>query len=253
MSAEGVKKRGRPKKLISDPVEIEMPEKKKSTTRAKSTKAAVKPAKPTASEPVAATVSKTARITSTNTKAASKPPAPSPPASAKTEPKPALSKPATKTPVTPETSKILEQVRDLAAKKVPASPDPTKVSKPSPTTTTPGPASASPETPSASTNTPPPYSEPIPPPKPTKIPPAASKAPQKIPFAAMNSEIVSNISTRAGARPNAGPSGKLPPNYKSTARKYTAAIVAMPILIVTSYVLYERREFLLLVQAVVQG
>jgi len=51
---------------------------------------------------------------------------------------------------------------------------------------------------------------------------------------------VSNISTRAGARPNVGSGKPLPKNYKPIARKVTMAIVAMPIAIVTSYVLYQR-------------
>lgn len=61
-----------------------------------------------------------------------------------------------------------------------------------------------------------------------------------IPIAALNSAVVSNISERAGARPNTARSKALPQSYNTVARKITLAIVAMPIAIVTSYVLYQR-------------
>jgi len=51
--------------------------------------------------------------------------------------------------------------------------------------------------------------------------------------------IVSQISSRAGARPGRPPTD-LPANYKPVARRVTLAIVALPIAIVTSWVLYQR-------------
>ncbi|TVY32451.1 hypothetical protein LSUB1_G008289, partial [Lachnellula subtilissima] len=102
--------------------------------------------------------------------------------------------------------------------------------------------------PTPQTNTPPPnpittapkpnISPPKPPPTAKATAPPATKP--HVPLAELNSAIVSNISTRAGARPNTAGSRALPPNYKSVARKITMGIVAAPILIVTSYVLYER-------------
>jgi hypothetical protein len=62
----------------------------------------------------------------------------------------------------------------------------------------------------------------------------------------MNSAIVSNITTRAGARPNVDMNNKeFAQRYKSVARKVTLAIVALPIAIVTSWVLYERCKLLI--------
>jgi hypothetical protein len=59
----------------------------------------------------------------------------------------------------------------------------------------------------------------------------------------MNSAVVSQISERAGARQSRPGSKALPNNYKPVARKVTLAIVALPIAIVTSYVLWQRREY----------
>lgn len=61
----------------------------------------------------------------------------------------------------------------------------------------------------------------------------------------MNKEIVNNITQPHGARREAGrqgqrKEGELPPGYASTARKVTLAIVALPIALVTSWVLWER-------------
>ncbi|KAH8669690.1 hypothetical protein BGZ60DRAFT_357039, partial [Tricladium varicosporioides] len=113
----------------------------------------------------------------------------------------------TKPATTPGNSKILSQVREISTAR--------NASKSEP--------SSSKGTPASPVNT-----KPIPTSKP------------KIPIAALNSEIVSNITTRAGARPNQAGAKPLPQNYKSAARKVTMTIVALPIAIVTSYVLYQR-------------
>ncbi|KAG0645617.1 hypothetical protein D0Z07_8581 [Hyphodiscus hymeniophilus] len=249
MSTEVVKKRGRPKKVISDPVDIDTGERKKSTTRAKSTKAAPKPAKTTPivtkKTPIVTTASKSAPNSSPTAKTTPKSPILSSSEPAKTSPKldtRAPSAPPPKTPVTPETSKILDQVRELSAERASSSPDPAKLLHSSPNILSPEAPSQHQEPPlppkAPSPSVPPLSKKPIS--KPSQVPPPASKPPSQIPLAALNSEIVSNISSRAGARPNTGAAGKLPVGYKSAARKWTAAIVAMPILLVTSYVLYER-------------
>lgn len=62
----------------------------------------------------------------------------------------------------------------------------------------------------------------------------------KPPLSALNSAIVNNITTPNGARPNRGGQQQLPPNYKPVARKVTLAIVALPVLLVTSWVLWDR-------------
>jgi len=62
----------------------------------------------------------------------------------------------------------------------------------------------------------------------------------------LNKAIVGDIAGRAGARPNtSGGANPLSKSYKSAARKVTMTIVALPIAIVTSYVLYQRCEFFL--------
>ncbi|PMD17172.1 hypothetical protein NA56DRAFT_281167 [Hyaloscypha hepaticicola] len=260
MSSEVVKKRGRPKKVISDPVEVEMPEAtKKTTTRAKSTKAAPKTpvakvstsAKPS---PALKPVAKSIASTPTVSKVANKPSGSSPAGPPKT-PR-ATAKPIVKTPVSPESSKILSQLREQHPKTAPSAADPTKATKPipNPPTSTPSPAytahpkaAPAPNTASSSPAKPPP--KPVPTPfkpanitaKPIPPPPSTKPAPKPhVPIAALNSEIVSNITTRAGARPNPTSGNPLPKNYKSVANKVTMAIVAMPIAIVTSWVLYER-------------
>jgi hypothetical protein len=73
-----------------------------------------------------------------------------------------------------------------------------------------------------------------------KPPPSKPAGKPHVPLAQLNSDIVSNITTRAGARPNTEGSKQLPQNYKAVSRKVTMAIVALPIAIVTSYVLYQR-------------
>jgi len=77
----------------------------------------------------------------------------------------------------------------------------------------------------------------------TKPPPSKPAGKPHVPLAQLNSDIVSNITTRAGARPNTEGSKQLPKNYKTVSRKVTMAIVALPIAIVTSYVLYQRCRF----------
>ncbi|PQE24321.1 hypothetical protein CJF31_00002572 [Rutstroemia sp. NJR-2017a BVV2] len=73
----------------------------------------------------------------------------------------------------------------------------------------------------------------------SKPPPAQAS---HIPFKALNQAITSQLTTRAGARPTAGGQQKpLPSNYKSVARRVTMTIVALPIAIVTSWVLWDRR------------
>jgi hypothetical protein len=75
-----------------------------------------------------------------------------------------------------------------------------------------------------------------------------TQTPQKsIPIAALNSTIVSQISSRAGARPGRPPADLLV-NYKPVARRVTLAIVALPIAIVTSWILYQRRKFSIYLQ-----
>ncbi|KAH7400257.1 hypothetical protein BKA64DRAFT_707944 [Cadophora sp. MPI-SDFR-AT-0126] len=277
MSAEVAKKRGRPKKVISDPVEVELPETaKKATTRAKSTKTTTKTAKD-----VPSTSAKATPVKKTVTKASGAPTTPktakAAAPSAKAVEKPVDAKP---TPTTPTTSKILEQVKEMEAKKDNISPESTKgtteaagkakvelapkpakeaerlqqqsTTKPStepsktqPTMAAKSTLSSSQAKPLSSTNSPgskPTTKTPPPPSKSTAPPPPSGKPTPKphIPIAELNSTIVSNITTRAGAKPNTAGSQQLPKNYKPVARKVTMAIVALPIAIVTSYVLYQR-------------
>jgi hypothetical protein len=240
MSAEVVKKRGRPKKVITDAVEVEMPEgAMKATTRAKSTKASIKPAKPPLkattsapkASPVATTTAKSPASSTIAQKNASKQAAPTTP---KAEPPRTASRPVVK--VTPESSKILDELRQKASEKTGIhTQEPAKSTKPFTT-----PASSSSKAPPPQ---PPPQATPPKSPHPASAKPIHSP-PGKLPLAEMNRQIVSEISARAGARPAAA--NQLPKNYKSVARKVTLAIVAMPIAIVTSWVLYERCKFSLL-------
>lgn len=61
----------------------------------------------------------------------------------------------------------------------------------------------------------------------------------KPPLSALNSAIVNNITTPNGARPNRT-GQNLPTRYNTVARKVTLAIVALPVLLVTSWVLWDR-------------
>ncbi|KAK0102705.1 hypothetical protein ONS95_006307 [Cadophora gregata] len=284
MSAEVAKKRGRPKKVISDPVEVEVLETaKKATTRAKSTKTAAKgvkaaPATPAKATVVKKSVSKAAEIPVVS-KIATKSSAPS----AKPVEKAIVAKP---TPTSPTTSKILEQVKELEAKKgnvtqesakgtaptdgklkgestpesakmversqqqsstkpstISSKPQPTMATKPTPPSSQPkpfpSPISPNPKAPTKASPPPPPPSKSTPPPPPHSAAKPTPKPPH-VPIAELNSAIVSNIAARAGARPNTAGSQQLPKNYRPVARKVTMAIVALPIAIVTSYVLYQR-------------
>lgn len=234
MSAEiVVKKRGRPKKIVSDPEEVKAPASnapKKTTARAKSTKTDPKPTKNSKASPAAKPVQKVTSISPPESKITAK--------SAAQESKvtqqlhssngEAIPKTSPTTPVTPETSKILNQVRELSTKNATPQANPTlSPSKPSI---------------SKSTSHSPPPKVPTPPTAP--VPP--SNPSPKVQISSLNSQIVDNITSRAGARPNASTKqNPLPPNYKSAARKVTMAIVAMPIVVVTSYVLYQRCEYIL--------
>lgn len=85
----------------------------------------------------------------------------------------------------------------------------------------------------------PPQPQPYSPPTPkTSSPNAQSQLPKKAPLSALNAAIVNNITSANGARPNRAQ--PLPPNYKPVARKVTLAIVALPVLLVTSWVLWDR-------------
>lgn len=275
MSAEIVKKRGRPKKVISDTVEVEAERAeivKPRKTRAKSTTTTIKPVtSKTKAKKAPSDATSTIKKASGSLPSQESPTKPSVQQSSKvahtTTAKIAKS---TTTPVTPETSKILSEIREISAKNVsslhgstnpsnsPSTLAPSELqSTTAETSTSPRPLVEPTSLPPVTTISGEPISanQPRPTPSPSKIPqplvganPASSKPPKlppksapKIPLAALNSAIVDNISTRAGARPNAGGSkNSLPPNYKPVARKVTMAIVAMPIVIVTSWVLYQR-------------
>lgn len=280
MSSEIVKKRGRPKKIIPELVEVEVPIVAKKTTKAKAVKAATKtvkakapatvkttaakrvvsksadevvdktiesvkpehvitqavelPLKP-ASEPIAS-VEKNAPIESAEAEAKAKDIAESPNT---TKEAPSV----TRSPILAEVQKLREG-KALAAAAIKE--DAIAAKKPSSPSVQPKPQTPLPQAASPAPKSSP--SKPTPSPSPSKpAPPASKPTPLNpkphIPLAQINSEIVSNITTRAGARPNTAGSKQLPPNYKSVSRKVTMAIVAMPIIIVTSYVLYQRRKY----------
>ncbi|KAH6692803.1 hypothetical protein BKA61DRAFT_624635 [Leptodontidium sp. MPI-SDFR-AT-0119] len=286
MSAEVAKKRGRPKKVISDPVEVgvEITEsaKKVGTTRAKSTKTVAKATKAAKGDGVKKSVVK-AGGASAGLKSVPK----IEEAPGKSGVKEGVkvvggkstpARPATTTAAA--TSKILEQVKEMEAKKAGVSQESAKgttaavgkglapeaakeversqqelatkesksgvtaKSNPVPPQQKPSSSSKSPD-PKIVAKQPPPPQPPVgkTTPPPSSPPPSAKPTPtpkSHIPLAQLNSTIVSNITTRAGARPNTPGSQQLPKNYKPVARKVTMAIVALPILIVTSYVLYQR-------------
>jgi hypothetical protein len=71
---------------------------------------------------------------------------------------------------------------------------------------------------------------------------APSSASSKPSLANFNASLVSQLSQRGGARPGPAQKTELPKNYKSVSRKVTLAMVAAPIAIVTSWVLWERRK-----------
>lgn len=288
MSAEVVaKKRGRPKKIVSEPIEVESI--KTTTTRAKSTKAITKPvpAKTVAAKSATATkpipASKTAPVSVRKTSApkvvtpkSSLPKAPTPistTANTIKSPPPTNPKPAVKVESRKDTvqaSKILSQVQEKHGSPTtkftasqPSSKQPTPSSQilpprtAAPLSNTPvagqiesvkipvqnpphvAPPTKAAQPPSAASSTPKPAPLPLKSPPP---PPTAAPAP-KPPIAALNSAIVNNIATRAGAKPVTRSSKALPPNYKSSARKVTMVIVALPLLVFSSYGLYQRCEF----------
>ena len=284
MSAEVVaKKRGRPKKVIVDPIEVESI--KTTTTRAKSTKATVKAV---AVKPVAAK-STTATKTVTASKAASasvrkaSPKAIAPKSSPAKAPLPSSQSPPSTTtkPIAKaedreaivQGSQILSKVQEKQGSpsaKFTATQSSSQLATPSsqishmpaPLSTTPV---AAPIEAAKQPNQDPPHaappkvvkpysaasstSKPVPMAKAPPPPPKAAPAP-KLPIAALNSAIVNNISTRAGAKPNMGSSKSLPANYKSNARKVTMFIVALPLLVFSSYGLYQRCKYLFVTQDV---
>jgi len=289
MSAEAVKKRGRPKKVVSESIAAESVEPANKGIRQKPTKASASLSTtsneaskfPTATVEDAAITSiaaqkKTSR-TKTPTIAAktpSSPPTTSREAISETPPAPIKSSTKSSPPkVIPANSKILNQVRALSSKAPSAGKSSSATSK-HPSPTSPASLTTSKNTKSHSqtntTKTSAPISSLKPSlPKAEQEPPVSSQSdllsgssspippisqthvqqPQKsIPVAALNSTIVSQISSRAGARPGRPPTN-LPANYKSVARRVTLTIVALPIAIVTSWVLYQRRKFSIYLQS----
>ncbi|PBP26367.1 hypothetical protein BUE80_DR002580 [Diplocarpon rosae] len=260
MSSEVVKKRGRPKKVNPDAVAGPLSESMKpATTRAKSTKATTK--------------TKAAPATFARTPAPKKPAAKptvnsAPVRSASRMPSTSMKIPWEKQilpgNVAVPTSKVLEQVKDQATNKElrkettvdtlakpsidPSKPPPAKLrakeaSRPaqSNTASCPTPTSTSANRPKSTGSSPPLTTKPTPP-LPTTAPKSTPTSTPKphVPIAELNSAIVSDISARAGARRNTASSQQLPKNYKPVARKVTATIVALPIALVTGYVLYQR-------------
>ena len=102
-------------------------------------------------------------------------------------------------------------------------------------------AKAKPSTVKPATASPPP-----PPPPPLTPPPSQTPSPQSSPLAfspkQLNAFAVSDLSFRAhpSRRPPQIYDGRLPDKYKPAARRITYAMVAMPIVIVTSYMLWAR-------------
>lgn len=269
--AEIVNKRGRPRKVVTDPVKVEVPDGVNSaTTRAKSTKAASASAKKAKAAPAKAPVarksvaSSAAAAAAAAKKAVSASSAKPVPVEAKVAvPVKPVQSPKEKSgsaapgrkPDTVQSSKILREVQALQAERASTPADgkdaAQKVrrepSRPSLTTTTtvasrPSIENAQPKTAllNATHNANHMRSAPVRPPPP--MPPPSAPKPH-VPVAELNSAIVSKISTRAGARPTTSGSQQLPKNYKQVARKVTAVMVALPILLVTSYMLYKRCKY----------
>ncbi|RFU25590.1 hypothetical protein B7463_g10754, partial [Scytalidium lignicola] len=229
MSSEVVKKRGRPRKVVTEPVASEIAEvaPKQTTTRSKSTKVA--PSKPTTKSKATTAKAKSADTTIATSKSAIKAGLSSTKATSKALNDSTIAKPAQTLPVTPETSKILREVQELSAKSASTTLDPI------PSHSLDALPTNAPQT------SPAPQVAASPPPPPNPPASAPPKAIPTIPLKSLNSTIVSDISARAGARANpSGPQRSLPPNYKPVARKITMTMVALPIAIVTSYVLYQR-------------
>ncbi|TGO46797.1 hypothetical protein BCON_0307g00080 [Botryotinia convoluta] len=79
-------------------------------------------------------------------------------------------------------------------------------------------------------------------PKPART--ATKPTKSELPLKALNQSITSRLTTPAGARSMGRGKGEkpLPGNYQSVARRVTMTIVALPILFVTSWVLWDRRQ-----------
>ncbi|KAF5868194.1 uncharacterized protein Bfra_007390 [Botrytis fragariae] len=77
-------------------------------------------------------------------------------------------------------------------------------------------------------------------PKPART--ATKPTKSELPLKALNQSITSRLTTPAGARSMGRGKGEkpLPGNYQSVARRVTMTIVALPILFVTSWVLWDR-------------
>ncbi|KAF7893920.1 hypothetical protein EAF00_007434 [Botryotinia globosa] len=73
--------------------------------------------------------------------------------------------------------------------------------------------------------------------KPARTATKSSKS--ELPLKALNQSITSRLTTPSGAR-SMGRGKPLPGNYQSVARRVTMTIVALPILFVTSWVLWDR-------------
>jgi hypothetical protein len=79
---------------------------------------------------------------------------------------------------------------------------------------------------------------------------SASSTSRRIDPKALNATLVSQLSNQTSrndrgrsAAAEAARTGKMPPAYHGPARRVTMTIVALPIAIVTSYVLYQRCEY----------
>lgn len=277
-----VKKRGRPRKVVTEaePVTSETPESGKKTRGRKATRA-TDPAEETTGITKRRTAAKKDEATAqaAGVKRTRKPTAAqvataeiiSPPETPILDPATAQTTAASEAPIiTPESSQILSQVRELAAKATaeseamaadsnPLSYRPTaplssltsskakQTSKPATTTAMPAkpstsntasvlePSKASPAAAAAA-----PLQPPQRPPHPAAPTTTHNSTLKANPLSAPPSSTASPIPPPAGARP--GRPRPLPPGYNAAARKVTMTIVALPIAIVTSYVLYERRE-----------
>ncbi|KAF2109272.1 hypothetical protein BDV96DRAFT_652119 [Lophiotrema nucula] len=254
MSAtEVVKKRGRPKKVVEDVSAVE--EAKVKGTRNASTKAA--PATRTASSSASVkTLKSTPKLNPKTAKTI--------PSKAKEEPKKAAVKPARPTPVTPETSKILQKVAQTRAEQSRPPPQPAQASspprQPPAKPATPAPPPAPTPTPSSIPQRPPnttiplprnpidpsnPQHRPLQPPQPAQPHPRPSAYPTpKLPIIPPHSSTPPRPATAAfNAQVEANKvayTGKLDPKYRPAARRVTAIMVGIPVVLVTSWELYQR-------------
>lgn len=276
MSTEVVKKRGRPRKVVTEPLVEEISEvaPKLTATRAKSTKvASSKSTTKSATKSKTATTKVTAEDAAVATSKTSSKSTSSAKKTLKTTNGSKVTKAAQIPPATPETSQILKEVKELSAKRASAIEEPPSsapspsassaisnappIATESPSSSSSVPSNTPPTPPSVAPTTkasnppadlprqPPPISHATPPPPPAEKapPPPPPQAKPSLPIKGLNAAVVSDISRRAGGRPNpSGPQKSLPPNYKPVARRVTMTIVALPIAIVTSYVLYQRCE-----------